>query len=203
MKKPFTLGLTGSTGSGKTTASRMLQQMVIPVFDADAGVHRLMKENEDMKALFFRHFPDSILNNEVNRSVLSQKIAAGILDVRQLEKMIYPYLEEEVKFFFIRHMYEPIAVLDVPLLYESGWDKFCDEVILMTASQDVLRQRVFERPGMTEEKYKALISRQMADEIKKGKADYVIDSGKGMDSVRLELTEIIDGIRNARDCAGY
>ena len=153
MKKSVVVGLTGSMGAGKSTAVAMIKKMVIPVFDSDEAVHRLMRDNTEMKAVFYRKYPQSIVNDQVDRSVLSGLIKNRRLDVRELEKIIYPFLERELQAFFARHRFEPVIVLDVPLLFEAGWNRFCDKVIVVTAPAAILKKRVFERPGMTEEKY--------------------------------------------------
>lgn len=194
MKKTV-VGLTGNMGSGKTTAARMIQEDVIPVFDADAAVHRLMKENAGMKALFARRFPGILSGDEISRPFLSAEIAAGRLDIRELEKMIYPFLEEELKLFFARHVREPVIVLDAPLLFEAGWDKFCDRIIWMTVNAEERRRRVFRRPGMTEEKYRSLLSRQTDEEKASARADYIVDSGAGMKAVRQRIAEIMEDIK--------
>ncbi len=193
--KRTVVGLTGNIGSGKTTAARMIQEAVIPVFDADAAVHRLMKENAGMKALFTRRFPGVLAGDEISRPFLSAEIAAGRLDVRELEKMIYPFLEEELTLFFARHIREPVVVLDAPLLFEAGWDKFCDRIVWMTVDAEERRRRVFGRPGMTEEKYRSLLSRQADEEKAFARADYIVDSGKGMEAVRQKIAEIMEDIK--------
>ena len=195
MTNSVVVGITGNMGAGKSTAVKMIREMVVPVFEADKAVHILMRDNREMKALFYRKFPESIVNDEINRTVLSALIKDGKLDVRQLEQMIYPFLEKELQNFFTRHNREPVVVLDVPLLFEAGWDKFCDEIIVVSAPAEVLRQRVFERPGMTEEKYNALTARQMPDEEKRQKADYVIETQYGTEPVRQRLIEIMDEIK--------
>jgi len=195
MTNSVVVGITGNMGAGKSTAVKMIREMVVPVFEADKAVHILMRDNRKMKALFYRKFPESVVNDEIDRTVLSSLIKDGKLDVRQLEQMIYPFLEQELQNFFMRHNREPVVVLDVPLLFEAGWDKFCDEIIVVSAPAEVLRQRVFERPGMTEEKYNALTARQMPDEEKRQKADYVIETQYGTEPVRQRLIEIMDEIK--------
>ncbi len=195
MTNSVVIGITGNMGAGKSTAVKMIREMVVPVFEADKAVHILMRDNREMKALFYRKFPESIVNDEINRTVLSALIKDGKLDVRQLEQMIYPFLEQELQNFFMRHNREPVVVLDVPLLFEAGWDTFCDEIIVVSAPIEVLKQRVFERPGMTEEKYNALTARQMPDEEKRQKADYVIETQYGTEPVRQRLIEIMDEIK--------
>ena len=195
MTKSVVIGLTGNMGSGKSTAVKMIREMVVPVFDSDQAVHILMRDNREMKALFNRKFPESVINDEIDRTVLSALIREQKLDVRQLEQMIYPFLEQELQSFFMRHNRESVVVLDVPLLFEAGWDKFCDKIIVVSAPAEVLKQRVFERSGMTEEKYQALTTRQMPDEEKRKKADYVIETQCGIEPVRQRLTEIMDDLK--------
>lgn len=195
MTNSVVVGITGNMGAGKSTAVKMIREMVVPVFEADKAVHILMRDNREMKALFYRKFPESVVNDEIDRTVLSALIKDGKLDVRQLEQMIYPFLEKELQNFFMRHNREPVVVLDVPLLFEAGWDEFCDEIIVVSAPAEVLRQRVFERPGMTEEKYDALTARQIPDEEKRQKADYVIETQYGTEPVRQRLIEIMDEIK--------
>ncbi|MBR1777438.1 MAG: dephospho-CoA kinase [Alphaproteobacteria bacterium] len=195
MTKSVVIGLTGNMGAGKSTTVKMIREMVIPVFDSDQTVHRLMRDNREMKALFCRKFPESVMNDEINRFVLSRLIDEKKLDVRQLEQMIYPFLEHELQNFFVRHSREPVVVLDVPLLFEAKWDRFCDEIIVVSAPAEVLKQRVFERLGMTEEKYKILTARQMPDEEKRAKADYVIETQYGLEPVRQRLAEIMEEIQ--------
>ena len=195
MTKSVVVGLTGNMGSGKSTAVRMIREMVVPVFDSDQAVHVLMRDNREMKALFARKIPESVVGDEIDRTVLSALIKEQKLDVRQLERMIYPFLERELQSFFMRHNREPVVVLDVPLLFEAGWDKFCDEIIVVSAPAEVLKRRVFERPGMTEEKYLALTARQMPDDEKRKRADYVIETQDGIEPVRQRLIEIMDELR--------
>lgn len=107
-------------------------------------------------------------------------------------------MERELQAFFARHRFEPVVVLDVPLLFEAGWNRFCDKVIVVTAPAAILKKRVFERPGMTEEKYAALTARQMPDGEKCSKADYVIETQNGLDPVREQLSEIMEELKCAK-----
>ena len=195
MTKSIVVGLTGNMGAGKSTAVKMIREMVIPVFESDKNVHLLMRDNREMKALFYRKFPECLVQDEINRSVLSALIEENKLDVRQLEQMIYPFLEKELQNFFRRHRSELVVVLDVPLLFESGWNKFCDKIIVVSAPEQILKKRVFERPDMTEEKYKILTERQISDSEKRKKADYVIETQYGIEPVRQRLIEIMDEIK--------
>ena len=195
MTQSVVIGLTGNMGSGKSTAVKMIREMVVPVFDADQAVHVLMRDSREMKALFYRSLPESVVNDEIDRSVLSELINGKKLDVRRLERMIYPFLEKELQNFFMRHNREEVVVLDVPLLFEAGWDRFCDKIIVVSAPAEVLKQRVFQRSGMTEEKYRTLIMRQMPDGEKRARADYVIETQYGIEPVRQRLVEIMDELK--------
>ena len=195
MTKNIVVGLTGNMGAGKSTAVQMIRESVVPVFESDKNVHLLMRDNREMKELFYRKFPECLVHDEIDRSVLSALIKEKKLDVRQLEQMIYPFLKKELQNFFRRHRSEPVIVLDVPLLFESGWDKYCDKIIVVSAPAEVLKQRVFERPGMTEEKYKILTERQMSDDEKRKRADYVIETQYGFEPVRQRLAEIMDELK--------
>lgn len=198
--KKIIFGLTGSIASGKSTVSKMFKNMTIPVFDADETVHRLMRDHRKMKDLFQRKIPDCFTDDEIDRKKLSQKVNEGTLDVKQLESMIYPFLEQELQLFFERHSYEPIIVLDIPLLFEAKWDRFCNESIVMTADPLILQKRALSRPGMTIEKYNTLKLRQMSEEEKIKRATYVINSGHTIEEVRLEVEQIV---QNARNRLGY
>lgn len=194
--KKIVFGLTGSIASGKSTVSGMFKNMTIPVFDADEGVHRLMRESKDMKALFSRKFPQTVNDRGIDRKKLSDMVNDGLIDVRQLESMIHPFLEQELRLFYERHFYEPILVLDIPLLFEAKWDKFCDETIVLTADLLILRQRALSRPGMTIEKYNILKSRQMSDEEKIKRATCTIDTGASLEDVRNKVEQIVEDARN-------
>ena len=195
MTQSVVVGLTGNMGAGKSTAVKMIREMVVPVFESDKNVHLLMRDNREMKGLFYGKFPESLVDDQIDRSVLSALIKDGKLDVRQLEQMIYPFMEKELQNFFRRHRFEPVVVLDVPLLFEAGWDKYCDKVVVVSAPAEVLKRRVFERPGMTEEKYRILTQRQMSDDEKRKKADYVIETQYGLEPVRRRLIEIMDELK--------
>ena len=192
MNRSVVVGLTGCMGSGKSTAVNMIKNMVIPVFESDKTVHRLMRDNLEMKSIFQRKFPESIVNHAVDRAVLSSLINSKKVDIQELERIIYPFMEQELQAFFVRHRFERIVVLDVPLLFEAGWNRFCDKIIVMTAPAEVLKARVFQRTGMTEEKYEILTQRQMDDREKRLKADFVIETQNGIDPVKERLYEIME-----------
>ncbi len=192
MNRSVVVGLTGCMGSGKSTAVNMIKNMVIPVFESDKTVHRLMRDNLEMKSIFQRKFPESIVNHAVDRAVLSSLLNSKKVDIQELERIIYPFMEQELQAFFVRHRFERIVVLDVPLLFEAGWNRFCDKIIVMTAPAEVLKARVFQRTGMTEEKYEILTQRQMDDREKRLKADFVIETQNGIDPVKERLYEIME-----------
>lgn len=193
--KSIVVGLTGNMGSGKSTVAGMIKNMVIPVFDADAAVHRLMRDNAEMCAVFARRFPDSVVKNKIDRRILAKKVAGGEINVRELERIIYPYLNQELDAFFRRHRREPVVVLEVPLLFEAGWDRVCNKIIVVSAASDILKQRVMQRQGMTEEKYAVLTERQTDDAEKRAKADYVIDTSASLEDVEKHITEVMEQIK--------
>ena len=181
------IGLTGEMGAGKSTAAQMLRKTGLPVFDADGQVHLLMKNNKELKDIFKEKFKESVTENGIDRTVLSRLISEGKMTPEIIEKLIYPFLIKELDKFI--DLNDP-AVLDVPLLFEAGWDKYCDKIVFLTASPETLRQRVFARPGMTEEKYEALTSRFWNTDLKKSKSDYIISTDEGLEPVERRLIEI-------------
>ena len=181
------IGLTGAMGAGKSTAAQMLLKMGLPVFDADAEVHDLMKNNKELKAVFQSEIKGSVGENGIDRAVLSRLIGEGKITPEKIENLIYPFLIKELKNFLESN--DP-AVLDVPLLFEAGWDKYCDKIVFLTAASETLRQRVFARPGMTAEKYEKLTSRFWNNSLKKNKSDYIISTDEGLEPVERRLLEI-------------
>ena len=188
------IGLTGLIGSGKTTAGAMLKEKGLPVFDADAVVHDMMDSHEKMIAAFRKHLPFCVVNDCIDRKILAEKVATGDVNVKKLEKIIYPFLKTLRDDFLRQNSTQKAVVLDVPLLFEARWNEICDVIIMMTAPEDVLKQRVMNRSFMNEKKYDALRRRQTSAEEKAGKSTYVVDSSKGYDFVRKSLDRILEDI---------
>ncbi len=185
------LGLTGSLGMGKTTSARFFMEAGVPVFDADATVHRLYAG--EAVAPIEAAFPGTTDAGGVDRGKLATAVLGDAAALSRLEAIIHPLVRREERRFLdaARAAGAAVAVLDVPLLYETGGDRRVDAVVVVSAPPDVQRVRAFERPGMTEEKFLALLAKQMPDEEKRRRADFIVDSSKGKDSARAQVHAIL------------
>jgi dephospho-CoA kinase len=185
------IGLTGSLGMGKTTTSRFFAEAGVPVYDADATVHRLYAG--EAAALIEAAFPGTSGEQGVDRARLAQAVLGDSAALARLEAIVHPLVRwEEVHFLeAARKAGARVAVLDIPLLFETGGDRRVDAVVVVSAPADMQRARVFERPGMTEEKFRALIAKQIPDEEKRRRADFVVDTSQGYDSARAQVHAIL------------
>lgn len=175
------VGLTGSIGMGKSTAATMIRRLGIPVFDADAEVHRLMAKGGKAVPLIAVSFPEAVSSGAADRKILGRLVFGNAERLRALEAIIHPLVHEAEHRFIAgcARRRVPIAVLDIPLLFEGGRTVDCDVVIVVTAPKFLQRQRVLSRPGMTEERFTQILSRQMPDAQKRRLADFVIQTGLG------------------------
>jgi dephospho-CoA kinase len=185
------LGLTGSVGMGKSTTAKMFADEGALVFDADAAVHNLY-EGEAVP-LIEAAFPGTTSQGRVDRDRLSAKVVGNKAALEKLESIIHPLVQHARKVFLAKanESGAKVAVLDVPLLLESKGAKQVDKIVVVTAPADLQKRRVFERPGMTEEKFAAILARQMDDSEKRLRADFVIDTSKGFDAAREEVRAIL------------
>jgi dephospho-CoA kinase len=185
------LGLTGSIGMGKTTTARFFAEAGVPVFDADAAVHRLYAG--EAVASIEAAFPGTTTEHGVDRGKLAQAVVGDPAALARLEAIIHPLVRrEELRFIDeAGKAGAPVAVLDIPLLFETGRDSLVDAVVVVSAPPEVQRARVFERPGMTEEKFRTLLEKQMPDEEKRRRADFVVDSSGTYDSARAQVHAIL------------
>jgi len=192
------LGLTGSIGMGKSTVSQWLQDMGVPVEDADASVHRLYAPGgaavEPVRALF----GDSVMTPEggISRPELTKHVvgAANSENLRKLEKVVFP-LVDQARVEFVETAIkrgEPLVVLDIPLLLERKGEAICDKVLVVSAPADVQRERVLAREGWTKEKFEAILEKQVPDAIKRQKADVVIDTAQTFDQTRAAVKDFVD-----------
>ncbi len=189
------LGLTGSAAMGKSTTARMFAEENVPVFDADAVVHRLY--SGEASALIEREFPGSVVNGKVDRDKLGAQVLGNPEALARLESLIHP-LVREARARFMREtgrMGSDIVVFDIPLMFETGAEKEVDAVVVVSAPAELQRKRMFERPGMTEEKFAAILKRQMPDSEKRNRADFIVDSSHGLESARSQVRAILDEIR--------
>lgn len=188
------VGLTGSIGMGKSTAARFLAELGVPVLDADAVVHKLY-EGEAVAAIEAA-FPGSTTNGRVDRIKLGNQVIGNAGAMKQLEAVVHPlYREVERRFLQeARAKGAKVAVLDVPLLYETGGDKRVDAVVVVSAPEHIQRARLIERPGMTLDKLDALLAKQLPDADKRARADFVVDTSGDFDDTRAQLRLILDKI---------
>ena len=188
------LGLTGSIGMGKSTTAQMFRDAGIPVHDSDAVVHALYAGRA--APLIEVAFPGTTDENGVNRTVLGQQVIGDDVAMKKLEALVHPLVREEELAFRQRVVDSgaELAILDVPLLFETGGDQRVDGIIVVSAPADVQRERVLAREGMTPEKFEAILSRQVPDQEKQHRADFIIDTSKGLDEAREMVNDLIKTI---------
>ena len=187
----ITLGLTGSIGMGKSTVARMFADEGVPVFDADAAVHRLQGPEGALVDEIEAHFPGTTGPEGVNRGALAERVLGEPEALRRLEALIHPAVARERESFLAEHASAPLVVLDIPLLFEAGgWDQV-DKIVVVSAPAEVQRRRVLARPGMTEEKFEQILARQLPDTEKRARADFVISTGGSKDSTRRAVRRIL------------
>jgi len=187
----FILGLTGSVGMGKSATAAMFAEEGVPVHDADAAVHRLY--SGAAAAAIEAAFPGTTQDGTVDRAKLGLRVLGDPAAMLRLEEIVHPLVRREEERFLAdaEKNGATIAVLDIPLLFETGGEKRCDAVVVVSAPEDVQRERVLARPGMTAEKFKAILAKQMPDEEKRAKADFVVDTSGGFDAARAQVREIL------------
>jgi dephospho-CoA kinase len=187
------VGLTGSIGMGKSNAAHVLRRLGVPVHDADGAVHRLMGPGGCAVRKVAEAFPQALAGNRIDRKVLGDLVFGDTPALRRLEAIIHPLVRQSSRAFLDaaarRRM--RIVVLDIPLLYESGGDKAVDAVIVVSAPRQIQRQRVMARPGMTEEKFRAILARQVPDAEKRRRADYVVFTGGHRGETFRQLKRIV------------
>jgi dephospho-CoA kinase len=185
------LGLTGSIGMGKTTVAKMFAEEGVPVFDADAAVHRLQGPAGSLVEQIEAHFPGTTGLDGVNRGALAERVLAEPAALRQLEALVHPAVARERESFLAEHEAAPLVVLDIPLLFEAGGWSQVDKIAVVSAPAGVQRARVLARPGMTDEKLDRILARQMPDAEKRARADFVIPTGGSIDETRQAVRRIL------------
>lgn len=185
------LGLTGSIGMGKSTVARMFADEGVPVFDADAAVHRLQGPEGALVEQIEAHFPGTTGPGGVNRGALAERVLGEPEALQRLEALIHPAVARERETFLADHSGAPVVVLDIPLLFEAGGAAQVDRVAVVSAPAEVQRQRVLARPGMTTDKFERILARQLPDAEKRARADFVIDTGGSLDATRRAVRRIL------------
>lgn len=185
------LGLTGSIGTGKSTTAAMFRDLDIPVHDADATVHDLYRGEAVLPVA--ARFPGALKEGVIDRKALSALLAEAPDGFRDLEAIIHPLVRAREAAFLARERERgsALVVLDIPLLYETGGEARVDKVVVVTCDPQTQRARVLARPGMTEEKFQLILSRQMPDAEKRRRADFIIDTGRGLEAARKQVEEVI------------
>jgi dephospho-CoA kinase len=185
------LGLTGSIGMGKSTTAKLFAEAGVPVYDADATVHRLY-EGEAAPAIEAA-FPGTTADGKVDRSKLSARVVHDPAAMKQLEQIVHPMLGASRQKFMddAERSGAPIVVVDVPLLFETGGEKRVDAVVVVTTTPETQRQRILARDNMTGEKLEAILARQLPDAEKRKRADFVVDTSYGLDLVRARIRDIL------------
>lgn len=193
------LGLTGSIGMGKSTVAAMFAAEGVPVFDADAAVHRLQGPEGALVAEIEARFPGTTGPGGVNRTALAERVLGEREALQNLEALIHPAVAREREAFLQAHKDSPLVVLDIPLLLEKGGATQVDRIAVVSAPPDVQRRRVLCRPGMSEDKFLKILALQIPDEEKRKRADFVIPTGCSLDETRAEVRRIIACLKAAAD----
>lgn len=189
------IGLTGSIGMGKSTAAEQFRAHGIPVCDADAEVHRLY-EGEAVP-LIAKAFPGTVVDGRVDRAGLGAEVVGNKEAMKRLEALIHPLVRKAEQNFLLQAQRSghAMAVLEIPLLFETGGDGLVDVSIVVSAGAALQRERVLARPGMTTEKFDRILAQQMPDDDKKRRADFVVDTRGSIEETRQELDRIIESLK--------
>jgi dephospho-CoA kinase len=192
------LGLTGSIGMGKSTTARLFADEGVPVLDADAVVHQLY--DGEAVAAIEKAFPGTNRDGRIDREELSRRVVGSPEALKQLEAIVHPLVRAAQARFLAdaKRSGASVAVLDVPLLFETGGDRRVDAVIVVSAPAEVQRARTLDRAGMTAEKFEALLQKQMPDDEKRRRADFVVDTSQSFDSARAQVRAILASVRAIR-----
>jgi dephospho-CoA kinase len=190
----FILGLTGSLGMGKSATAKMFAEEGVPVHDADAAVHRLYDGEAALQ--IETAFPGTTKDGKVDREKLGKLVLGDADAIKRLEQIVHPLVATTTARFLAKAERQgaSVAVLDVPLLFETGGDARCDAVVVVSAPADVQRTRAFERPGMSEGKLAAILAKQIPDAEKRARADFVVDTSKGFDAAREQVRDILKAV---------
>lgn len=191
------VGLTGSIGMGKSETTRMFRRHGVPVYDADAAVHRVMGPGGSAVAAVDAAFPGVVQAGRIDRQALGQRVLGDKVALKQLEAIVHPRVrQEQVKFLRdAARRRAPIVVLDVPLLFETGGERRCDLAVVVSAPALVQALRVLRRPGMTAERLANTLKHQMPDREKRRRADLVLPTGQGRRVTLDRIRKLLDGLR--------
>jgi len=187
----ITLALTGSIGMGKSTVATMFAEAGVPTFDADAVVRELQGPGGRLVPLIERRFPGTTRDGAVDREALSAVVLGDRDALAALEAIVHPAVHHERTRFIMENGQAPALLFDIPLLFETGGDAAFDKVIVVSTSPNLQRQRVLARPGMTQVKFEQILDRQMPDEEKRSRADFIVDTSGTLDETRAQVNHIL------------
>ncbi len=193
----ITIGLTGSIGMGKSTVTQMFADEGAAVWNADDAVHRLYAKNGAGVQAIAERFPGAIVCGAVDRDILSGLVLDDAAALADLEAIIHPLVSEDRARFLDNAAREgaDLAVLDIPLLFEKGYEKFFDAIVVVSAPAETQKNRVMARPGMTEKKFRLIQLKQTPDAEKRRRADYVIDTGVSLSETRAQTKAVVAALR--------
>ena len=200
--RPFILCLTGSLGMGKSRTASFFAEQGVPVYDSDAAVHALYAG--EAAPMIESAFPGTTSDGQVDRAKLAARVVGDGAAFAKLEAIVHP-LVAKARVAFITEAQArgtPVILLDVPLLFETGGERHCDAVVVVSAPLDMQRSRAFERPGMTEEKFAALVGKQVPDAEKRRRADFIVDTSQSFDHAREQVRDILQAIAKMRQSRG-
>ncbi len=200
--RPFILCLTGSLGMGKSRTAQFFAELGVPVHDSDAVVHALY-ESEAVPAIESA-FPGVTDGGRVDRTKLAKMVLGDDAAMARLEAIVHPLVATARDKFLADAQARgaPVVVLDIPLLFETGGERGCDAVVVASAPAEIQRQRAFERPGMTEEKFAAILAKQTPDAEKRQRADFIVDSSQSFDHARAQVRDILQAVTKMHERAG-
>jgi dephospho-CoA kinase len=196
---PFVLCLTGSLGMGKSKTAQFFAEAGVPVYDSDAAVHALYEG--EATPLIEQAFPGTTAAGKVDRTKLAARVLGDAAALARLEAIVHPLVGFARDKFLAQAQARgaTVVVLDVPLLFETGGERRCDAVVVVSAPPEMQRRRAFERPGMTEGKFTALIAKQMPDAEKRQRADFIVDSSQSFDHARAQVQDILRQVAKMRE----
>jgi len=189
------LGLTGSIGMGKSTTAQMFKDRGVPVYDADAAVHALYAKDGAAVEPISGLIDGVVVNGAIDRDALRDAVFKDDALLPKIEAMVHPLLSESRKMFFSENRKAPIVLLDIPLLFETGGDNSAHKIVVVTAPADVQRARVLARPDMNEERFEAILAKQVPDAEKRERADFVINTNEGLDAAGMAVDVILEVLR--------
>lgn len=198
MNRPFLLGLTGSIGMGKSTTAGFFAEAGVPVWDADAAVHAAYAPGGAGAAAIGALAPSAVVDGAVDRARLRAAIADDPALLARVEAAVHPVVATDRAEFVARHGGHDVLLLDIPLLFETGAEASLDAVLLVTAPADVQRARVLARPGMSEAGLARVLSRQMPDAEKRHRADFIIETDRGLEAARHDALSVLERVRERR-----